>query len=152
MATSAISAGSTLGEEPEYVEFSHDGSWGHKREVLRGVRAKPTFEELPIIDMSGSFSDSFDTRLQVAQNIARACEQVGFFYIVNHGIPQELMNDTMAAARAYFEKPLDDKMKDHIYKSKDLRGYEPVHGANVDPRTKGGMCCTPEESVNGEEL
>ncbi|OAA59660.1 Oxoglutarate/iron-dependent oxygenase [Niveomyces insectorum RCEF 264] len=133
MAPSAISPE----PEAEYVEFSHDGYWGHKREVLRGARAKPTFEELPIIDISGSFSDDFDVRLKVAKDIANACEKVGFFYIVNHGISQELLDGTMGAARKYFEKPLDEKMKEHIYKSKDLRGYEPVHGANVDPRTKG---------------
>ncbi|CAK7197779.1 hypothetical protein SEUCBS139899_000427 [Sporothrix eucalyptigena] len=107
-------APSDISPEPQYVEFSHDGAWGHKREIPRGSRAKPTFEELPVIDMSGSFSDNPETRLRVAQDIARACEQVGFFYVVNHGIPQQLMDDTVDAARKYFEKPLEDKMKDHI--------------------------------------
>ena len=124
--------------EPEYVVFSHDGSWGHKREVLRGDRAKSTFEEIPIIDMTGSFSDDVNVRRKVAKEIATACEQVGFFYIKNHGIPQELMDETMGAARKHFDKPFEAKMREHIYKSKDMRGYEPVHGANVDPNTKGG--------------
>jgi len=124
-------------EEPDYVVFSHDGSWGHKREVLKGDRAKKTFHEIPIVDMAGSFSDDFETRLKVANSIRDACQQVGFFYIKDHGIPQELMDETMDAARQHFEKPLDVKMGEHIFKSKDMRGYEPVHGANVDPNTKG---------------
>jgi hypothetical protein len=38
---------------------------------------------------------------------------------------------------------VDVKMREHIYKSKDMRGYEPVHGANVDPRKpKGGELIT----------
>ncbi|KAJ9142990.1 Oxoglutarate/iron-dependent oxygenase [Pleurostoma richardsiae] len=131
-------APSAIDPEPEYVEFSHEGSWGHKREVLKGDRAKPTFEEIPLIDVAGSFSDNFDDRLKVAKQIANACEQVGFFYIKNHGISQQLMDGTMDAARRYFDKPVDVKMREHIYKSKDMRGYEPVHGANVDPRKPKG--------------
>ncbi|KAL4876886.1 hypothetical protein BJY04DRAFT_231182 [Aspergillus karnatakaensis] len=119
--------------EPEYVEFSHDGSWGHKREVLKGDRAKPTFEQIPVIDMSGSFSSDLETRLQVAKEIAHACEHVGFFYVKNHGIPEELMQETIGVAQRFFEKCTDEKMRYHIYNSKDLRGYEPVHGAQVDP-------------------
>lgn len=136
--------------EPEYVLFSHDGSWGHKREVLRGERAKSTFEEIPVVDMTGSFSDDVNVRLKVAKEIATACEQVGFFYIKNHGIPQELMDETMEAARKHFDKPIESKMNQHIYRSKDMRGYEPVHGANVDPNTKGGKSRAPCIDVNAE--
>ena len=53
--------------EPEYVVFSYDGSWGHKREVLKGSRAKSTFEEIPIVDMSDSFSSGYTVRLKVAK-------------------------------------------------------------------------------------
>lgn len=127
MAPSAIST------EPEYVTFSESGQWGHKREILRGDKAKPTFTEIPIVDMTDAFSDEFELRLKVAKNIASACEKVGFFYIKNHGVPQQLMDDTMDAARKFFKKPVDVKMQEHIYNSKDLRGYEPVHGANIDP-------------------
>lgn len=132
-------APSATDPEPEYVEFSHDGSWGHKREVLKGERAKPTFEEIPLVDMAGAFSDDFESRLRVAKDIAHACENVGFFYIKNHGVPHELMDETMESAKAHFKKPLDVKMREFIYNSKDMRGYEPVHSAQVDPnKAKGG--------------
>lgn len=127
--------------DPEYVEFSHQGSWGHRREVLKGEKAKPTFQEIPMIDMTSAFSDDFFARLEVAKSIAYACENVGFFYLKNHRIPRDLMEEIMDASRRYFEKPMEQKMQEHIYKSKDLRGYEPVHGANVDPNTKGGKLC-----------
>ena len=44
----------------------------------------------------------------------------------------------MEAAWKHFDKPFETKMRQHIYKSKDIRGYEPMHGANVDPNTEGG--------------
>lgn len=91
-----------------------------------------------MIDMGGAFSDNFTARLEVAKSIADVCESVGFFYLKNHGIAQELMDETLEASRKYFSKSTAEKMQQHIYKSRDLRGYEPIHGANVDPNTKGG--------------
>lgn len=139
-------------DSPGYVEFSHDGSWGHKREILSGSRANPTFSEIPVVDLSGAFSEDFTTRLKVAKTIAHACENVGFFYIKNHGISEQLMDDTLSAAKGYFGKDLDTKMREHIYNSKDLRGYEPVNGANVDPRTKGGECINTRVKLINTQL
>lgn len=124
--------------EPEYVYFSHDGRWGHKREVLRGSRRKATFSEIPMIDLAGLYSEKLENRRQVANKIANACENVGFFYVKNHGISQELIDATVESNKKFFEKPLEIKMKEHVYKSRNLRGYEPVHGARVDPGTSAG--------------
>lgn len=128
--------------EPEYVEFSYDGKWGHKREVLKGSRRKETFTEIPVIDVADLYSDNLEDRRGVAKEIVRACEKVGFFYIKNHGISQDLIDATVDSNKKFFQKPLEEKMKEHVYKSRNLRGYEPVHGARVDANTAaGGESC-----------
>lgn len=119
-------------QQPEYVYFHHDGAWGHKREVLHGEKTKATFTKIPVIDIGRLYSNDIVARKSVAREIVHACENVGFFYIKNHGIDEHLINATLESNRRFFAKPEEVKMKQHIYKSKNVRGYEPVHGARLD--------------------
>jgi hypothetical protein len=50
-----------------------------------------------------------------------------------------LMNDTFATAHEYFAQSTEKKMEQWIYQNRDLKGYEPVHGARLDDKTKGGL-------------
>jgi len=44
--------------------------------------------QVPIIDIGDIFSEDADVRLAKAQEIGRACTDIGFFVIQNHGVPQ----------------------------------------------------------------
>ena len=48
-------------------------------------------------------------RSGVIDEIRRACEDYGFFQIVNHGVPERLMEDMMNVAREFFEMPVQDR-------------------------------------------
>lgn len=141
---STITETATTQIETEYVYFHYDGEWGHKREVLKGDRAKKTFTSLPIVDLGDLSSENLENRRRVAKEMVDACENTGFFYIKNHGIDQSLIDRTLESNRKYFEKPVDVKMREHIYKSRNLRGYEPMHGAILDAtKPAGGKQTTP---------
>lgn len=47
-----------------------------------------TAEEIPVVDLAG-INGNLDSRKAVARDILRAAETAGFFYIQNHGIPEE---------------------------------------------------------------
>lgn len=48
--------------------------------------------QIPIID----FKD-FETRsAEIAKEVYEACTTIGFFYVANHGIPQEMIDDAFA--------------------------------------------------------
>lgn len=64
-------------DEPKYEYFFKDNHWNNKREILTGEKAVETFEEIPVVDVAGIFSDSFEERLRVAQEIAVICKEVG---------------------------------------------------------------------------
>ena len=57
---------------------------------------------VPVIDLAAPESD-------VACQIARACEDGGFFQIVGHGVKPTLTEAAMSEARAFFARPKPDR-------------------------------------------
>ncbi|MEI9892125.1 MAG: 2-oxoglutarate and iron-dependent oxygenase domain-containing protein [Caulobacteraceae bacterium] len=90
---------------------------------------------LPIIDISDLASTQPDKRRAVGRRIGLACADRGFFYIVGHGVPETLIAETLAAARAFFDLP--DAAKAAVDKSRSPanRGYEPLGGQTLEPGT-----------------
>ncbi|KAJ7561889.1 hypothetical protein O6H91_03G045800 [Diphasiastrum complanatum] len=68
-------------------------------------------EELPVIDLAvlacGSEHDKSNCRLRML----RACQEWGFFRLVNHSLPIHLMRQMDAAARRFFSLSLDEKLE-----------------------------------------
>ncbi|KAL1805882.1 hypothetical protein ACET3Z_028950 [Daucus carota] len=62
-------------------------------------------ESIPVIDIS-NLDDP-----KVAHSIADAAEKWGFFQIVNHGVPMEVLENAMEATRRFFELPVGEKIK-----------------------------------------
>lgn len=132
----------TTTETVQYVHY-HDGGVPGKRRVLTGTAAKPTFTELPKIDMRRLFSDNLADRKELAAEVGAACRDVGFFYAVNHGVDEGMLNDTFEALKKYFALPTDIKMETHNQKTEKFRGYEAFLEGKLDPSTRGGefMLC-----------
>ncbi|KIO06115.1 hypothetical protein M404DRAFT_999335 [Pisolithus tinctorius Marx 270] len=64
---------------------------------------------------------------------------VGFFYISNHGIPQEIIDKVLSAVKVYFSLPLETKMKLYHKAVGNFKGYEPLLGSNTDPANRGNL-------------
>lgn len=64
-----------------------------------------TLDEVPLIDFAPFLSGDAAARQEVAEAIARACEEIGFFYLAGHGVPQAAREDVFAAAAAFFARP-----------------------------------------------
>ena len=122
----------------QYVYYHAGGKRG-SRPVLRGTDAKQTFDSIPVVDVSGLFSESVHDRRKVAQEIGTACKEVGFFYAENHDIPDKVIEETFDAVKKFFAMPIEDKMEVHLHKSKVLRGYEPLFETKMEGTGKGGM-------------
>ena len=90
------------------------------------------FKSIPVIDMSSLRSGDSHAYTATADQIAQACCEVGFFYISNHGVPQELIDETYALSRRFHELPLAVKNQIHISKSPGMRGYIPVSAEDDD--------------------
>jgi isopenicillin N synthase-like dioxygenase len=124
-------------EEEVYVHY-HDGGVFGKRRVLTGAAAKPTFTELPRIDMRRLFSDDLKDRQELAKEVGAACRDVGFFIAENHGVEEKVLDGTFEALKKFFGLPKEVKMETHNQKSSKFRGYEGFLEGKLDPSTRGG--------------
>ena len=78
-------------------------------------------EALPIIDVSGLNDEAALPRL--AAEIGAACRDVGFFYVVNHSVPKDLVRSAFAESRRFFALPLAEKRKIAMEVVGGNRGY-----------------------------
>ncbi len=65
---------------------------------------------LPVLDLEPYLQDVPGAREQLAADLHDALTQVGFFFIVNHGIPQDLIDRVFNQAARFHELPLDEKV------------------------------------------
>jgi isopenicillin N synthase-like dioxygenase len=64
---------------------------------------------IPVISLSGLFSESREDRMKVALQLRKAAENIGFFIITDHGIDQSILDETWSSTRSFFDKPEEYK-------------------------------------------
>eukprot|EP00386_Alphamonas_edax_P009497 GDKI01031221.1.p1 GENE.GDKI01031221.1~~GDKI01031221.1.p1 ORF type:complete len:371 (-),score=71.63 GDKI01031221.1:163-1275(-) len=104
-----------------------------------------TTNTIPIIDMRKS-------EQECAVDMYNACTQYGFFYLVNHGMSQELIDSVAQHSRTFFSLPLEEKERVMAnMHDKNNRGYTPFREEILDPKrqtigdTKEGYYIGPEQ-------
>ena len=78
---------------------------------------------LNVIDLTGLDAADGNAVRRVAAELGRACRDVGFFYIRNHGVPNALLTGIFRSAQAFFAAPQADKDRFAITRSPHNRGY-----------------------------
>lgn len=96
-------------------------------------------ETVPVIDFAPFLSGKSQEQEAVADEIARACREVGFFYLRNHGVDQDLIERTFAEARQFFA--LDETTKEAVGWQEEAsnRGYVKVGRESLNPRRPGDL-------------
>lgn len=90
------------------------------------------FNEVPVVDIGALVNDG-DVDA-VAGQLREICQNIGFLYIENHGIPDDLIARMYTLTKTFFALPQLEKDALRIEKSgPTLRGYIPAYGENVDP-------------------
>ncbi|PTB35800.1 uncharacterized protein TrAFT101_010647 [Trichoderma asperellum] len=109
------------------------------RTVLKSPLRDALPSEIPIIDISPIFSPSLSERQAVAQQVRAAARNMGFFYIKNHGIPEDVTQDAYEACLAFFRQDMETKMRatyenarwDNGYRAPDTQRLNPYEGIDV---------------------
>lgn len=101
--------------------------------------------EIPVIDLAPYFAGTEAGKTAVSQQIRRACEEIGFFTIANHGIPQEVILAAHTAVSTFFDLPQTDK--DLVIAPGGL-GYIRVGGENLAASLDKAQITDVKESLN----
>ena len=87
------------------------------------------FNAIPIIDLS-------QPKHIYAKQIADACRNVGFFYIINHGVGQDVMDSVMDQSKNFFDLDLNSKLavsnSGSAGEKKGHRGYFEIGGEDLE--------------------
>ncbi|CAA7024365.1 unnamed protein product [Microthlaspi erraticum] len=67
-------------------------------------------------------------------SLKQACLDCGFFYVINHGINEDFMEDVFEQSKKFFALPLEEKMK--VLRNEKHRGYTPVLDETLDPENQ----------------
>src|SRR5438552_3200965 len=89
--------------------------------------------QIPVIDYGPYFADAPGVLERVAAGVAHACENIGFFYALNHGVPDELIDRAFAASRRFHAMPLEQKLA--LKLNENNIGYLPINASVQDAST-----------------
>lgn len=79
-----------------------------------------THSQIPVIDIAPFRAGELEGSRHVVETIGRACEAIGFFIIVGHGTPTDLVDRLYATSRAFFDMPAGKKSL--VKKTGDVQG------------------------------
>ncbi|KOS41965.1 hypothetical protein ACN38_g7123 [Penicillium nordicum] len=94
------------------------------RRVSTAPPRPPTDDEIPIIDIA-SIDKDLEARKSLAYKVRAAAKSTGFFYIKNHGISEELVQNALSQAKAFFDQPIEKKQ---LASSKIQKNADGWHG------------------------
>lgn len=86
---------------------------------------------LPVIDIADFFHGDPHRRKQIGDEIADACENIGFLIISGHSVPADVIDDAFATSGQFFDLPAELKEKSAPAQSADARGYHRLASKNL---------------------
>ncbi|CAI9775960.1 unnamed protein product [Fraxinus pennsylvanica] len=74
-------------------------------------KSNPQYE-FPLIDLEG-FCDDLNRRKEIIDKVKDAAETWGFFQVINHGIPDSVLEETLNGVRSFYEQDTEVKKEWH---------------------------------------
>jgi len=117
------------------------------RDRSRSPKGKADQEPVvPIIDISGLYGDKASME-RVSKQIGEACEKIGFMVIVNHGVPQKVIDEAWNETLAFFDRPMSEKM---LMKTADEEKYPYGYSALGGEVLSAGKALEKKDSAASE--
>lgn len=86
-------------------------------------------EEIPVLDLAPYFAGEPGALQRLGAELRRAFEEIGFYFIVGHGVPQTLVDAAFTEAERFHAQPLADKLA--VQLDETFSGYMPMRGSTT---------------------
>ena len=80
--------------------------------------------EIPVLDIAPFLAGDMDATGELAKNLRWIQEEIGFYYIVGHGVPADLIAAAVDQVRGLHALPQDEKLKLKV--DERTTGYVPI--------------------------
>ncbi|KLU84016.1 naringenin 3-dioxygenase [Magnaporthiopsis poae ATCC 64411] len=80
-----------------------------------------SFTSIPVLDLSQA--ESAETKPAFLSELRSALMEVGFLYLKNVGIPDELFTEVIKEGKAFFDIPMEEKLKIEMKNAPSFLGY-----------------------------
>jgi len=90
-------------------------------------------ETIPIIDLGPFLAGEKGALERAARELRFALTEIGFYFIVNHGVPRELIRDAFGQVKRFHDQPVDKKLALKI--DQNSTGYLPLRGNTLRTST-----------------
>ncbi len=81
-------------------------------------------ESPPVIDLTAWFEGNLEQRAELCREVGQLCHRIGFFYVINHGIPDSISRQYLQALKSFFALPLATREAIDKHSSPQFRGWE----------------------------
>ena len=71
----------------------------------------PNADAIPVIDLGPYLAGESGALDRVAAELRHALTDIGFYSIVNHGVPSALVDEVYRQVARFHARPLDEKLK-----------------------------------------
>ena len=89
-----------------------------------GAKRMP-FQSIPVIDLAPLVTGDGASVQEVVSALDYACRNIGFFYIRNHGVTEDLCTGVVREAKRFFSLPEEEKLRYNIDDIGTHHGYVP---------------------------
>lgn len=86
-------------------------------------------DEIPVLDLGPLRAGEPGALERLGAELRRAFTEVGFYFVRNHGVPEELIDEVFEAARQFHAQPLEAKLAMRF--NEHNMGYMPMRGSTT---------------------
>ena len=83
--------------------------------------------EIPLLNLDGFLANKPGALKEIASELKYAAENVGFYFIQNHGVSQELVDATFDASRRFHNLPDEEKFAVFYQKENRLIAVDAIN-------------------------
>src|SRR4051812_14349284 len=120
----------TVGQNARNRQWARPSGW---RIVGHQGSSRMTTETIPVIDLGPYLAGDAGALDRTAAELRTALTEIGFYFIVNHGVPREKIRDVFDQVKRFHAQPVEKKLA--LKLNPDGTGYMPMRGNTLRTST-----------------